>query len=194
MAKFSTEKILAGIVENDRIVIQYVYDKYFVSIKYYVIKHGGTDNDAWDVFQDSLMVVYEQAQSGNLVLQNKFITYFYSICKYRWLKLLRDRSPNQHEEFEYKNEVEVLGYNNYVAQIDEAIEQEERERIYQENFLKLSKECQKLFKLLAKGLTTSEITKKLNYKSTGFTYKKRKLCKEQLLKRIKESNDNQLKL
>ena len=194
MAKFSTEKILAGIVENDRIVIQYVYDKYFVSIKNYVIKHGGTDNDAWDVFQDSLMVVYEQAQSGNLVLQNKFITYFYSICKYRWLKLLRDRSPNQYEEFEYKNEVEVLGYNNYVAQIDEAIELEERERIYQENFLKLSKECQKLFKLLAKGLTTSEITKELNYKSTGFTYKKRRLCKEQLLRRIKESNDNQLKL
>ena len=79
MAKFSTERILAGIVENDRIVIQYVYDKYFASIKSYVVKHGGNDNDAWDVFQDSLMIVYEQAQSGNLVLQNKFITYFYSI-------------------------------------------------------------------------------------------------------------------
>jgi hypothetical protein len=48
--------------------------------------------------------------------------------------------------------------------------------------------------LLAKGLTTKEITKELNYKSTGFTYKKRRLCKEQLLKRIKENNDNTLKL
>ena len=63
MAKFSTERILAGIVENDRIVIQYVYDKYFASIKSYVLKHGGNDTDAWDVFQDSLMVVYEQARS-----------------------------------------------------------------------------------------------------------------------------------
>ncbi len=189
MAKFSTERILAGIVENDRIVIQYVYDKYFASIKSYVLKHSGNDNDAWDVFQDSLMVVYEQAQSGNLTLKSTFITYFYSICKYRWLKQLRDRAPNQHEEFEYKSEVELFGYNKYTVEIDEALEQEERVRLYQENFLKLSKECQELFKLLAKGLTTKEITKELNYKSTGFTYKKRRLCKEQLLRRIKENND-----
>ena len=194
MAKFSTERILAGIVENDRIVIQYVYDKYFVSIKSYVLKHGGSETDAWDVFQDSLMVVYEQARSGDLILKNTFITYFYSICKYKWLKQLRDSSPNQHEEFEYKNETELYGYNSYVVQLDEALEQEERVRLYQENFLKLSKECQKLFKLLAKGLTTKEITEELNYKSTGFTYKKRRLCKEQLLKRIKENNDNSLKL
>ena len=194
MAKFSTERILAGIVENDRIVIQYVYDKYFLSIKSYVVKHGGDENDAWDVFQDSLMVVYEQAQSGDLILKNTFITYFYSVCKYKWLKNLRDSSPNQHEEFEYKTETELYGYNKYVVQLDEALEQEERVRLYQENFLKLSKECQKLFKLLAQGLTTNEITEELNYKSTGFTYKKRRLCKEQLLKRIKENNDNKLKL
>jgi len=194
VAKFSTERILAGIVENDRIVIQYVYDKYFASIKSYVLKHGGSETDAWDVFQDSLMVVYEQARSGDLILKNTFITYFYSVCKYRWLKQLRDSSPNQHEEFEYKNETEIYGYNNYVVQLDEALEQEERVRLYQENFLKLSKECQKLFKLLAKGLTTNEITEELGYKSTGFTYKKRRLCKEQLLKRIKENNDNTLKL
>ena len=60
MKEIASEKILKGIIDNDHRVMQYIYEKYFESIKGFVIRHGGSKDDAWDVFQDGIIVIYEQ--------------------------------------------------------------------------------------------------------------------------------------
>ena len=70
--------------------------------------------------------------------------------------------------------------------LDETIEKENRVKLYNRNFLKLSTSCQEILKLIARGFTVNELTEELGHKSTGFTYKKRRVCKERLIKLIKE--------
>ena len=78
-----------------------------------------------------------------------------------------------------------------MLELDEIIENENRTKLYHISFLKLSKECQYLLKLMAKGFSVKELAEALKYKSTGFTYKKRRICKQRLIKLIEINKENQ---
>lgn len=188
MKNHTSENILKGISENDRVVIQYVYDKYYNGLKVFVLSHGGDEEDAKDLFQDGIVIIYEQVRQKNLVLQNQFISYFYSICKYQWMNLLRERNKMNYKFLEAEFEYEKQAWNENKLEIDEIIEKERRSKLYQLNFLKLSNECQKLLKKVTEGLNVDEITRAMNYKTKNFTYKKRRICKERLIKLIKNED------
>lgn len=188
MKELTTDKILKGIFENDRTVVEYVYDKYFNAIKSYVTRYKGTKEDAWDIFQDGIVIIYEQIKNKDLVIKSSFMTYFFTICKYQWLKILREKNKKYYESIENNKEVEQLNLKQNTAELDETIEKENRVKLYTRNFQKLSISCQEMLKLVARGLTVNEITEELGYKSIGFTYKKRRVCKERLIKLIKEES------
>lgn len=190
MEVITSERILKGIVENDHEVMQYIYDKYFESIKGFVLRHGGTKDDAWDVFQDGIIVVYEQVKNKKLTIQNTFHTYFFTICKYTWFKILRDKDKKYFEQIETSRELEQINLHDYKLEVEEIIEKEKRVKLYNSNFLKLSKECQKLLALVSQGCSVQEIAESFNYKSVGFAYKKRRICKERLIKLIKLDESN----
>ncbi len=190
MKELASEKILEGIYRNDSQVIQYIYDKYFDSIKKLIKNYGGTEEDAWDVFQDGIIVVYEQIKNEKLKLRHSFLTYFYTICKYSWLKTLRSRDKKYYEQIEHSRDIERVSLSEYEVDLDETIEKEKRVKLYHLNFRKLSKECQKMMKLMAEGYSITELTNEFNYKSTGFTYKKRRICKDRLMRLIKEDDSN----
>lgn len=190
MEVITSERILKGIVDNDHEVMQYIYKKYFESIRGFVVRHGGTKDDAWDVFQDGLIVIYEQVKNKELTIQNTFHTYFFTICKYTWLKILRNKDKKYFEQIETSRELEQINLHDYKLEVDEIIEKEKRVKLYNSNFLKLSKECQKLLALVSQGCSVQEIAESFNYKSVGFVYKKRRICKERLIKLIKLDKSN----
>ena len=192
MKELTTDNILKGIVDNDRAVIEYVYDKYFNAIKNYVIEYGGTKEDAWDIFQDGVVIIYEQLKTGQLEIKSSFMTYFFTICKYQWLKIIREKNKKYYESIENNKEVEQINLEQHAKDLDETIEKEKRVKLYTRNFTKLSSSCQEILKLVAKGLNVKEITKKLGYKSNGFTYKKRRTCKERLTKLIELESQNSI--
>jgi RNA polymerase sigma factor (sigma-70 family) len=184
LKKYTSEKILKGILENDRRIIEYVYNTYFNAIKSFVLRYGGNHEDAWDIFQDGIVIIYEQARKEDLQIENSFMTYLFTICKYQWLKALRDRNKKYFETIENNKEVEQFFHQENAARLDEIIEKEKRLKLYASNFRKLSESCQKMLKLVARGLTVEELKQELGYKSNGFTYKKRSECKERLIKLI----------
>ena len=91
MQKFNLDEILDGIIKHDQDVLSYIYKKFFRIIKNYVIKNSGSEKDAQDIFQESLIVIYRQLKDGGLDLDCGFKTYLYSICRLQWLKQLKKR-------------------------------------------------------------------------------------------------------
>jgi RNA polymerase sigma factor (sigma-70 family) len=185
LKEITSEKILKGIVENDREIIQYVYRKYFSSVENYVLKHRGTREDARDLFQDGIVIVYEQVKNKNLIIKSSFYTYFYSVCKYQWLKLLREKDNKYFESIDENVEFDRSISLKAKHEMDELIEKESRIKVYQKHYKNLSKECQILLKLVARGFKPDEIKETMNFKSVGYTYKKRRICKERLITLIK---------
>jgi DNA-directed RNA polymerase specialized sigma24 family protein len=186
LKKYTSDKILKGLLENDRDVVDYVYNNYFNAIKNFVLNYGGTKEDAWDIFQDSIMVIYDQAKEGDLQIKTSFMTYLLTISKYRWFKLIRDGNKKFYETVENNFEVEKAWYLDNASELDEAFEKEERVKLFIRHYQRLSESCQEMLKLVAQGVSVKELTAKFGYKSKGFTYKKRRTCKERLIKMINE--------
>ena len=178
-------------MENDRRIIEYVYNTYFSAIKSFVLRYGGNHDDAWDVFQDGIVIIYEQAKNNSLEINNTFMTYLFTICKYHWFNILRERDKKYFETIENNREVEQVYNNEITARLDELIEKEQRVKWYMRNYEKLSETCKKMLKMIAQGYTVNEITEEFGYRSNGFTYKKRRVCKERLMKLIDRDRTNQ---
>jgi len=53
-----------------------------------VVTNSGPEEEARDVTQDALVVFWQKARSGNLVLTSKISTYVYSLCQNLWRKEL----------------------------------------------------------------------------------------------------------
>ena len=185
MKRYTSDKILKGILENDRSVIEYVYNTYFKAIRSFVLRYGGTQEDARDIFQDGIIIIYEQAKNNGLQIENTFMTYLFTVCKYQWMKTLRERDKKYFETVENNREVEQVFHKENAAKLDELIEKEKRVKLYTRNFQKLSESCQKILRLVARGYSVDELTEELGYKSKIFTYKKRRTCKERLIDLIK---------
>lgn len=100
--------LLEGLALSDKKAIETIYRDNFNMIQSLVINNNGSADDAKDVFQEAMIVLYEKARSGNFELSCQIKTYVYSVCRRLWLKRLQqlDRFLPQVENLELTVPVE----------------------------------------------------------------------------------------
>ena len=69
-----------------------LYRQGFPTVRRYISRRGGSAQDAQDVFQDALIILYEQATGGPLVLTAAVSTYLLSISRHLWHQEQRRRA------------------------------------------------------------------------------------------------------
>jgi RNA polymerase sigma factor (sigma-70 family) len=82
------QELLKGLAGNDRKAIETIYRKHYSMVQTLVINNSGTSDDARDIFQEALIVLYEKAKSGSFELHAQLKTYIYAVCRRLWLKRL----------------------------------------------------------------------------------------------------------
>src|SRR4249920_3662197 len=80
--------LLKGLAANDRKAIETIYRVHYSMIQTLVINNSGTSDDARDIFQEAIIVLYEKAKSGSFELHAQLKTYLYAVCRRLWLKKL----------------------------------------------------------------------------------------------------------
>lgn len=83
------EKLLSKLAFGDKETIESIYKNNYDMIETYIIKNSGTQDDARDIFQESMIVIFEKAKKGDLVLHCQLKTFIYAISKRLWLKKLQ---------------------------------------------------------------------------------------------------------
>ena len=99
--------LLKGLAEGDRKTIELIYKHHFNMIQSLVINNSGTPDDAKDVFQEALIVLYEKVRLGTFELNCQLKTYLYSVCKRLWLKRLQQSSRYFISEIETEPTVSI---------------------------------------------------------------------------------------
>jgi RNA polymerase sigma factor (sigma-70 family) len=84
------EQILQAIAKNDRKALESIYKENFSMIQSHVLNNNGSVDDARDIFQEAMIVVYQKSISGNFELNCQLKTYLFSICRRLWLKKLHE--------------------------------------------------------------------------------------------------------
>lgn len=59
-----------------------------------VLANNGNEDDAKDIFQEAVIVLYNKVKSGGFELNSKLKTFIYSVCRRLWLKRLSQKSRN----------------------------------------------------------------------------------------------------
>ncbi len=187
MKRLLDEEIISGLRKRENRVLQYIYKNSFNTVKQLVVNNAGSENDAEDIFQEALIIIFKKIKEDQkFKLTSAFNTYIYSISRLLWLKHLRkikridiDPLNRDHEEkiaFKPPSPVE---------------DKDLRMAIYQRTLFKIPEDCQKILRLTAQDLTGSEIARQLGFRSEGYVRKRRHFCKEYLVNKIKEDPDYQ---
>src|ERR1700749_2568921 len=98
--KMTDKEIIEGIKKGDERVLDYLYKKNYKMMVNMIIKNNGSEDEAKDVYQDALIVLWQKLLSIDFVLSSKISTFLYSICQNLWRKELERKSRLSHEEAE----------------------------------------------------------------------------------------------
>jgi len=180
MIHYSDEAIIEGLRLRSDYIIKYIYQELFPMIMFLVTKNNGNEEDAEDVFQDSLIIVFKKIKADELELSCSFRTYIYSICRNLWLQKLSKRKQYTREFNDVEDYVTMTEYNIKNNNLDEL----EKFRLYQQHFLTLNKDCQKVLLLFMKKMSLKEIAVEMGFKTEKYAKTRKYLCKEELKKRI----------
>lgn len=86
------ESILQGIKNSDDDAFRYLYKHGFPVIRSMILKNSGTLDDANDIFQEGIIVLYDKVTAGNFVFTCSINTFLYAVCRNLWLKALKKKS------------------------------------------------------------------------------------------------------
>ncbi len=107
-AQQDEKALLEGLAANDRMAIEFIYKEHYNAIQSLIINNNGSADDARDIFQEAMIVLYEKVRTGSFELNCQLKTYIYSVSKRLWLKRLQqmNRYPVSSENFETEVPVE----------------------------------------------------------------------------------------
>lgn len=89
---WTDEELLMGLANGSDDALGQLYRRYFPMVLHLVMTNTGTEDDAKDIYQEALIVLYEKVRSGSLELHCQLKTYLYSVSRRLWLKQLTQRS------------------------------------------------------------------------------------------------------
>jgi RNA polymerase sigma factor (sigma-70 family) len=185
--RLSDEEILTGLRKRDNRVLHYIYKNSFNPIKQLILSNAGSENDAEDIFQEALIIIFKKTkEEQNFELTSAFNTYIYSISRLLWLKHLRNIKKMDIDPLNRDHE-EKIEFEPPSPVHDKDL----RMAIYQRTLLKIPEDCQKILRLTAQDITSKEIARQLGFRSENYVRKRRHFCKEFLINKIKEDPDYQ---
>ena len=178
-------EIIAAIKSgNDNEALGFLYKKSLPLIKSFVLKNGGTQDDAYDIFQDGVTAFYRYVITDKFRKEFEIQGFIYTICKNLWINKtkLDKRTIRIDKGFEIQDEFSVL--NDIISR--------EREIEVARLLSKLGDRCEELLTYaFYQKLSAKKICELMGFANEDTVKTKKYKCKQRLLEIIKESTINE---
>jgi RNA polymerase sigma factor (sigma-70 family) len=167
------QHVLELIRTGDRAGLVRLYDDNRRPIVSHVTRNGGTTDEAEDVLQESVVIVWEKIRSGNLELTARLSTFTFAVARRIWLRRLAQRR----REPSVETDPDGLADDAMVElpEVDDRIEAMRR------GFDRLGEPCRTLLLLFYwEQLSMTDVAAHLGFASADVAKAKKYQCKEQL--------------
>lgn len=108
--------LLKGLSNNESASVEVIYRDNYNMIQSFILNNNGSVDDARDIFQEAMVVLYEKSKDTTFSLNCQIKTYVYSICRRLWLKRLQQLNK-------FTTQVESL---EEIIPVEEEIEEHEK--------------------------------------------------------------------
>jgi RNA polymerase sigma factor (sigma-70 family) len=177
--KLSDKIIIEGIRCQDDKVLNYLYEYYFLTVKNHVLKNSGSIEDVSDVFQDTIIALYQKISEDNFTLTTDLKGYFFGIAQNIWSVQKRHLARTEELNFDLPEEEKDEIYDPMF------------QKIMTRAFDKLKPDCQTVLTLYYDGFSYEEIAVKMKLKNGTYSRRKKYLCKEALMEYVKQDSEYQ---
>ena len=173
------EALISSLARGDSKTIEYIYKQYYPSVEKMVFKMDGSTQDAYDIFQDSVTIIFEKARSSNLKLVCKFSTYLIAISKNLWLNKLSERKRNSFTVLHEHHEDEI----SVTDEVNKFYEFENNVKVLQSCFESIGEPCSGLLKAFyVDNKSMQEIAFQFGYTNTENAKNQKYKCLTRLRK------------
>lgn len=157
-----------------------LYKKIFPSVKFYILSNNGREEDAEDIFQDALVIVFRKLKEKQFTLTSSLGTFLFAISKNLWRQQLRRRSRFTR----FGENVDIPGEHPETEEMNALTE--ELVKIYDHHFSQLKPASKNVLSMYLDKASMEEITMTMGYKCPSYAKVKKYLCKEELKKSIQQ--------
>ncbi len=180
----SDEAFIAGLKSGDSLILVALYKKYYNIVLKLVVGNSGTQESAEDIYQETIIVLYEAVQKPNFVLSCQLQTFIYSIAKRLWLKQLRkfgQVSLMREEEEEQLADVQT--------EMQEHLQKEADLERMNQSLTTLGEPCATLLNdFYVLKLSMETISEKFGYTNADTAKNQKYKCLQRLKKQFFETN------
>jgi RNA polymerase sigma factor (sigma-70 family) len=167
------------------IALQYLYDVSLKKVRQYILKNNGSKEDANDIFQDAVIVLFNQIRLNKFNENHSIDAFIYSVARNLWIdKVRRDK---KFTSFDSNND-----YLNRSSDTDhlEYLIQKEKSSAMQQVFKLLDEKCQKILHfVIYEKRTMKEIKELMGYSSDDVAKTNHYRCKQYLSKLVKSNTE-----
>ena len=181
---FSDEKIIDNIRSDDEqqrdMALKYLYESHYHMALNIVKRKGGTEYEAEDVYQESIIALYECIRNDKFRGESKISTWLHSTIFNQWSLTTRKSKKQQTNSLEDYS-IEISSEDDNEQDNDELI------NIIWKILDKLGTSCkQVLLDYYYHRLSMKEIKEKMGFKTDQVAKNKRYRCKDKLDSFIKD--------
>lgn len=175
-ATYTDLEFIEGLKHNNDAVLRALYKKYYNLVLKYVVNNSGNSEVAADIYQETLIVLYENVQKPTFVLNCQLQTFVFSIAKRLWLKQLR--SNGHLSRFKEDEENEVVDVSDEITDHLKKESDIEKMNACMEN---LGEPCKTLLKdFYVYKLSMDEISEKFGYTNSDNAKTQKYKCLQRL--------------
>lgn len=143
--------------------------KAYPAIRHFIKTHGGSDDDARDVFQECLIVLFRNAQKKDFTLTASVNTYLFSVGKYLWKDLLKKKN----------REVSFVVADTPMEEMRNIQEEEAKWAGLDKILSSLGEKCSEILRLFYFGKhSMEEVAEKLGYRNVDTAKTQKYKCLE----------------
>jgi len=170
-------EVILGILNNSEDTLNKLYKAYYAMVLQFILNNNGDEDDAKDVYQEAIIVLYNKIKEGNFELSSKLKTYIYSVCRRIWLKKLSHNSKKAGNITDYED----------VLIVEEDVEEHEQKDL---QFVKmqsaldhLGEPCKTIIQdFYIHNLSMQDICEKFGYTNTDNAKTQKYKCLQRLKK------------
>jgi RNA polymerase sigma factor (sigma-70 family) len=174
--------LLDKLKTEESLSFELLYRLYYPSIASYITQNLGNNEDAEDIFQETIIILVQKVRQPDFVLTSSLKTYLYAVAKNLWLKRLRDNKIRFEDV-----ELCLTAHNIKTEIIEFETEMSNEEKVG--NWLqKITRNCQEILKaLFFYKVPMDTLMVKMGWKNKHTASNQKHKCIQQM-KRVKEKN------
>ncbi|MES2679270.1 MAG: sigma-70 family RNA polymerase sigma factor [Bacteroidota bacterium] len=176
--QFTDDEFIAGLRTGSNEILNVLYKKYYNIVLKFIVNNSGTEEAARDIYQETVIVLYENAQKPGFELNCQLQTYIYSVAKRLWLKQLKKNGKT----FLFKDDAEneVVDVSN---DMNEYLDKETDIEKMNQSLTELGEPCATLIKdFYVHRLSMDDIADKFGYTNSDNAKNQKYKCLQRLKK------------